>query len=26
MSAPDLAGYAGRPFSFYPPILGVEHN
>jgi len=26
MSAPDLAGFAGRPFSFYPPILGVEHN
>ncbi len=26
MSAPELASFAGRPFSFYPPILGVEHN
>lgn len=26
MSAPDLDRFAGRPFSFYPPILGVEHN
>lgn len=26
MSVPDLDRFAGRPFSFYPPILGVEHN
>ena len=26
MPAPELEKFAGRPFSFYPPILGVEHN
>jgi hypothetical protein len=26
MSAPNLDKFAGRPFSFYPPIRGVEHN
>ncbi len=26
MSAPELEKFAGRPFSFYPPILGIEHN
>ncbi|MCW5978881.1 MAG: hypothetical protein KIT09_12425 [Bryobacteraceae bacterium] len=26
MSTPDLDKFAGRPFSFYPPILGIEHN
>ena len=23
---PELEGLSGRAFSFYPPILGIEHN
>ncbi len=26
MSTPDIDRFTGRPFSFYPPILNVEHN
>lgn len=26
MPTPELDKFAGRPFSFYPPILNVEHN
>ena len=26
MPAPDLENFAGRSFSFYPPILNIEHN
>ncbi len=26
MSTPDLESFAGRPFSFYPAILNIEHN
>ena len=25
-SIPELEGLSGRAFSFYPPILNVEHN
>ncbi len=26
MTTPEFEKYAGRPFSFYPPILNIEHN
>jgi hypothetical protein len=26
MPTPELERFAGRPFSFYPPILNIEHN
>ncbi len=26
MTSPEFEQYAGRPFSFYPPILNIEHN
>ncbi len=26
MASTDLQKFAGRPFSFYPPILNIEHN
>ncbi len=26
MATTDLQKFAGRPFSFYPPILNIEHN
>ena len=26
MTAPNIERFAGRPFSFYPPILRFEHN
>ncbi|MCP5114105.1 MAG: hypothetical protein GY953_25015, partial [bacterium] len=26
MSTPELESFSGRPFSFYPPVLNIEHN